>query len=201
MPSSELLRYFHAEAAEYLDAMEALLDRADGTPDAGAFVAAARALRGSATMARVPRVGDLALVLERIANGLRDGEVQWSADLRTDLRDTAAELRALVRSAPGLSAGDESRAVQRMTGLRGWLPNVPPRATPHTPPATTTPIFIALQASAIAGDLESFVRNPQDRALLDDVVSRLRSLRGIAGIVDHPPLGEVADAVERALRA
>lgn len=200
MPSPELLRYFHAEAAEYLDAIEGLLDRADGAPDAGAFLAAARALRGSATMARVPRVADLALVLERIANGMRDGEVAWSADLRTDLRDTAAELRRLVRAAPGLSAGDESRAAQRLAGLREWLPNEPARATPLTPPATTTPIFIALQASAIAGDLESFVRNPGDRALLDDVVSRLRSLRGIAGIAEHPPLGEVADAVERALR-
>ena len=28
----------------------------------------------------------------------------------------------------------------------------------------------------------------------------LRSLRGIAGVTDHPPLGEVADAVERTLR-
>jgi hypothetical protein len=36
--------------------------------------------------------------------------------------------------------------------------------------------------------------------VVDDIVNRVRSLRGIAGVTQHPPLGEVADAVEKALR-
>jgi chemotaxis protein histidine kinase CheA len=200
MPSPELLRFFHAEAGEYLDAIEGLLRAGGGAPDAGAFVAAARALRGSATMARVPRVADLALVLERIANGLRDGDVAWSPELLRDLTDAAQDLRSLVRAASTWSSGDESRAAQRLAALRRHLPNEAPTPVRLTPPGSTAPIFIALQASAIASDLEHFLTRSDDKLLVDDVVSRLRSLRGIAGIGDHAPLGDVADAVERALR-
>ena len=77
MTSPELLRFFHAEAREYLDAVEGLaVGRWSSRP--GAFVAASRALRGSATMARVPRVAEIALAMERIANAVRDGEIEWS---------------------------------------------------------------------------------------------------------------------------
>ena len=89
MPSPELLRFFHAEAREYLDALEQLASET-GAFEAGQFVAAARALRGSATMARIPRIADIALALERIANGVRDGEIEWSSDLRHDLLDAIA---------------------------------------------------------------------------------------------------------------
>ena len=92
MPSPELLRFFHSEARDYLDAVEELAS-GDATFDAGAFVAASRALRGSATMARVPRVGEIALSMERIANGVRDGEVDWSPRLRSDLVDAITDLR------------------------------------------------------------------------------------------------------------
>lgn len=200
MTSSELLRFFHTEAAEYLDAIEQLAGDPAIAPDAGAFVAAARALRGSATMARVAKVADIALVCERIANGLRDGEVQWTAPLRDELRAAIAEMRGLVRAAPTWSAAEEERAAQWQQRLRRFAPAESARPTPATPAATTAPVFIALQSSAIAGDLETFVANSANRGLVDDVVNRLRSLRGLAGIVDHPPLSDVADAIERALR-
>jgi chemotaxis protein histidine kinase CheA len=198
MPSPELLRFFHAEAREYLDALEQLASET-GAFEAGQFVAAARALRGSATMARIPRIADIALALERIANGVRDGEIEWSSDLRHDLLDAIADLRHFVANSARWSDGDDREARERLAALRTHLP--PGQVTPRTPQsAGTTPIFIALQAAAIATDLETFLREPESRGLVDDVVNRLRSLRGIAGVSDHPPLGEVADAVERALR-
>lgn len=198
MTSPELLRFFHAEAREYLDAVEGLAESGESF-EAGAFVAASRALRGSATMARVPRVAEIALVMERLANAVRDGEIEWTANLRRDLGDTVVELRRLVATSSDWSPDDERRAADRLAALRSLLPARV--RTPASPPtAGTTPIFIALQASAIASDLEKFLLNPVDRALIDDVVNRLKSLRGIAGVSDHPPLGEVADAVERALR-
>ena len=193
MTSPELLRFFHAEAREYLDAVEELVS-GEASFDAGAFVAASRALRGSATMARVPRVAEIALAMERIANGVRDGEIEWSPALRRELGDTIVDLRRIV-----MSPDDDRQAPDRLAALRAILPSG--RITPPTPPTTgTTPIFIALQSSAIATDLENFIRNPGDHSIIKDVVNRLRSLRGIAGVADHPPLGEVADAVERTLR-
>jgi HPt (histidine-containing phosphotransfer) domain-containing protein len=198
MTSPELLRFFHAEAREYLEALDALV-AGGATFEAGTFVAAARALRGSATMARVPRVAEIALTMERIANGVRDEEIEWSPHLRRDLDDTINDLRQFVANSSNWSPDDDRQAVDRLTSLRARLPAG--RITPATPPtAGTTPIFIALQSSAIATDLERFLRNPVDRGLVNDVVNRLRSLRGIAGVADHPPLGEVADAVERTLR-
>jgi len=198
MTSPELLRFFHAEARDYLDAVEALA-LGENEFEAGAFVAASRALRGSATMARVPRVAEIALAMERIANAVRDGEIAWSTKLQQLLGDTILDLRDFVANSGNWSNEDDRRAVDRLASLRVLLPAG--KTTPPTPPTGgTTPIFIALQSSAIATDLESFLGYPADRRLTSDVVNRLRSLRGIAGVADHPPLGEVADAVERTLR-
>lgn len=198
--SAELLRFFHAEAFEYLDAIESFVASEGSGPDAGAFVSAARALRGSATMARVPRIADLALVLERIANGLRDGELLWSERLREDLRGAAVDLRALTIAASNWTPADDQRATQRLARMRGYVQMETPRAVASVPAASTAPIFVALQASAIATDLENFLESPDDRAILDDVLNRVRSLRGISGVADHPPLGDIADTVERGLR-
>ena len=198
MTSPELLRFFHSEARDYLDAVEELAS-GDTTFDAGAFVAASRALRGSATMARVPRVAEIALLMERIANGVRDGEVEWSSTLRNELVDGIVDLRRLVANSGNWSTDDDRLALDRLASLRALLPVG--KSTPSTPAsAGTTPIFIALQASAIATDLEQYLDSPSQRGVVNDVVNRLRSLRGIAGVADHPPLGEVADAVERTLR-
>ena len=198
MTSPELLRFFHSEARDYLDAVQELAS-GDTTFDAGAFVAASRALRGSATMARVPRVAEIALLMERIANGVRDGEVEWSSTLRNELVDGIVDLRRLVANSGNWSTDDDRLALDRLASLRALLPVG--KSTPSTPAsAGTTPIFIALQASAIATDLEQYLDSPSQRGVVNDVVNRLRSLRGIAGVADHPPLGEVADAVERTLR-
>ncbi len=198
MSSPELLKFFHAEAEEYLDTVEDLAS-AGGAFEAGAFVAASRALRGSATMARVPRIAEIALVMERLANGVRDGEVVWTAELRHDLLNTIADLRTFVSRTANWSSTDDRDALDRLAALRTHLPAG--QLTPRTPQSTgTTPIFIALQAAAIATDVEHYLRDPANHALVNDVVNRVRSLRGIAGVADHPPLGEVADTVERALR-
>lgn len=198
MTSPELLRFFHAEAREYLDAMEALAS-GDKAFEGGSFVAAARALRGSATMARVPRIAEIALSMERIANAVRDGEIDWTPALRRDLVDTNVDLRQFVAHSSNWSADDDRRALDRQASLRAVLPAG--KVTPASPPqAGTNPIFIALQSSAIAADLEAFLNNATGSSVITDIVNRLRSLRGIAGVADHPPLGEVADAVERTLR-
>ena len=98
--SPELLRFFHAEANEYLDALAGLVLDDDATPDASAFVAAARAMRGSATMARVQRVADLAFTLEQIGNALREGELTWSVVLQQELLDRFGGVTSVQRQFP-----------------------------------------------------------------------------------------------------
>jgi chemotaxis protein histidine kinase CheA len=198
MPSIELLRFFLAEAREYLDTIEGLIP-GDPEFEAASFIGAARALRGSATMARVPRIPEIALAMERIANGVRDGEIAWTGRLQEMLGDTVVDLRRFVGHSPNWTVEDDRSALDRITTLRTLLPAG--TATPPVPSsAGTTPIFIALQSAAIAADLETFLDDSFNRARVDDLVNRLRGLRGIAGLADHPPLGEVTDAVERVLR-
>jgi hypothetical protein len=137
--------------------------------------------------------------MERIANGVRDGEVDWSDQVRATLADSVVDLRDFVEASGVLTAEHDRLAIDRLSSLRAMLPAR--RTTPPTPTAAgTTPIFIALQSSALAADLQAFLDNPLERGVVTDIVNRLRSLRGIAGVADHPPLGEVADAVERTLR-
>src|SRR5678815_84693 len=135
MPSPELLRFFHAEAQEYLDAVEELAS-GSGSFEAGSFVAASRALRGSATMARVPRIAEIALAMERIANGVRDGEIEWTPELRNDLLDAIADLRHFVASSARWSSSDDRGAIDRLAALRTHLP--PGQVTPRTPPTAGT---------------------------------------------------------------
>ena len=82
-----LIEFFQKEATEYLDRLDQLLaDAAESTPDASAFLTHARALRGSATMTRLDGLPDLASTIERIATGLRDGELRWDQRLHFAVR-------------------------------------------------------------------------------------------------------------------
>ena len=76
--STGLLDFFVLEGSECVEQIDGLLSRAaSGAPDLDAFARNARALRGSATMAKVPGITELANALERLVKGLRDGSVQW----------------------------------------------------------------------------------------------------------------------------
>lgn len=196
----ELLQFFLSEAADYLDALDQLVANPSSPPDATGFVATTRALRGSATMARATRIADVAFAMEQLANALREGELQWSAAIGTTLHEVVTELRMLIRDVHAWSESDDHRAAQCIVALQLYLPKAArPAATP--PVGSTTPMFIALQASAIASDLDAFAREPDSRRTLDDVLTRVRIMRGIAGIGDYAPLPEVCDAIERAARA
>jgi HPt (histidine-containing phosphotransfer) domain-containing protein len=76
---SGILDFFVLEASEYIEQLDGLvLSGGPSGPNAEAFQRAARALRGSATMARLGAFADLAAALERAARSLRDGSLRWS---------------------------------------------------------------------------------------------------------------------------
>jgi chemotaxis protein histidine kinase CheA len=197
--SPELLEFYLVEATEYVDALDRLVSHHETFPDPNALLATARALRGSSTMARVDGVGELSLALEQIAVRARDDEVPWSSDLYRSLRGCVEDLRFLVRGVRVWSEPHQRRCDERLSDLRRHLPVEPRRATPP-PTEATTPVFVALQAAAIAAGIEAFLGAPEQRRTLDDAVGRARMLQGIAGIGAFPPLADVADAVERAAR-
>jgi chemotaxis protein histidine kinase CheA len=114
-----LIEFFQKEATEYLDRLDQLLAGAESaTPDAAAFLTHARALRGSATMTRLEGLPDLASTIERIATGLRDGELRWDQRLHFAF-GAMVELRALVKPSNwGEAEHRRSRTQSRAGGCR-----------------------------------------------------------------------------------
>ncbi len=198
--SPELLEFYLVEATEYVDALDQLVGGATTSPDANALIATARALRGSSTMAKADEIAELSLVIEQLAHALRDGEQRWTLDLFQSMRGTVDDLRFLVRGVRMWGTREDARAQSRLADLKRFLPSESQRAEAPSS-GQTAPVFVALQASAIAAELDAFVQNSSNRRALDDALTRARTLRGIAGIAEYAPLGDVADAVDRTGRA
>ena len=200
----DLLDFYVVEATEYIDRIDALVTRAGhSAPDGQSLVSAARALRGSSTMAKAEGMATLALALEHVARGVRDGTVTWTPAVQGALVSTVDDLRILLRNLRVWGPNEQTRATFRVDELRDLVPGDPhlaaARLTPTPAAGTATPVFISLQAAAIASALEQYVRAPAERHALDDALARVRTLRGIAAVNEHPPLGDVADLLERAI--
>ncbi len=130
-----LIEFFQKEATEYLDRLELLLVPAESqSPDAVAFLTHARALRGSATMTRLEGLPDLASTIERIATGLRDGELRWDQRLHFAVRGALVELRALVDGAAHWTEAEQRRSRTQSVALAavaaGYLATAAPAASP-----------------------------------------------------------------------
>ncbi len=130
-----LIEFFQKEATEYLDRLDQLLaDAEQVAPDATAFLAQARALRGSATMTRLDGLPDLASTVERIAAGVRDGELRWDQRLHFAVRGALAEMRALVERAPQWSEAEQRRSRTQSVALAsvaaGYLATSAPVSSP-----------------------------------------------------------------------
>ena len=198
--SPGFLDFFILEASEYVEQLDGILARASGTgsgPDTEAIVRNARALRGSATMAKLTPFAELATALERVGRALRDGSVPWSPPLAGTLVATIDDLKILIRSVRAWSVGDDQRASARATELARIAP-----ATTSSASATTQAAasggggFFAAESSNIAAGLELLATRPNDRDAAVNVLRRVRALRGVAGIKDVSPLSEVMAGAE-----
>src|SRR5687768_4754495 len=89
-----LTEYFETEARDCLAQLERDLERP--RPDVAVIQRVARALRGSAQMAREDRVVRAAGMLEAAARAVADGRMEWSEELAARARQTVADLRVLV---------------------------------------------------------------------------------------------------------
>ncbi|HEV8410585.1 MAG TPA: Hpt domain-containing protein [Gemmatimonadaceae bacterium] len=196
--STGLLDFFVLEGSECVEQLDVLLARAaSGAPDLDAFARNARALRGSATMAKIPGITDVANALERVIKGLRAGSVQWTPQLRGAIIAAVDDLKILIRGVRAWGPAEDARAAARTTELNSLAPAV---ARPAAPAAAGSAAFLAIQTADVAAGLQNFADNPGAPATFADTLARIRALRGVAALLDLPPLAEVVAAVDDAAK-
>jgi len=191
------LDFFILEASDYIDQLDAQLLAADGTVDPEALQRVGRALRGSATMAKQLPLAEMAAGVERVGRALREQHLQWNAALRGVLVATIDDLKILLRSARAWTPADDARARTRIDELVRYAPTRLP--TPHATPTTAAHDgYLATESANIGAGLELLATRPSDRDAASNVLRRVRALRGIASVKDHPALADVLEAAERA---
>jgi len=197
-PAASFLDFFVLEASEYVEALDGLLLRASAAgPDSDGLQRAARALRGSATMAKLPSFAELASSVEAVGRSLRQGTLTWDASLQGVLTAAVDDLKILVRAARAWSPAEDEWAMKRVDELAKYVQYPAPPAPPQ---AATSPAFFASETTNIAAGLELLATRPDNREGAINVLQRVRALRGVAGVQDIPALGEVSEAAESALR-
>lgn len=155
-----LIEFFQKEATEYLDRLDQLLVGDDAhIPDANAFLTHARALRGSATMTRLDGLPDLASTIERIATGLRDGELRWDQRLHFAVRGALVELRALVQRAQVWGEAEQRHSRTQSVALAAVAASyMATSAPPASPAAQVVPIARFFPEDGLPAILQ---RNPE----------------------------------------
>src|SRR5438132_1844162 len=118
-----LLDFFSLEATEYLARLEAMANKQGmQSPEATQFVAAARGLRGSATMAKAAELARLAASVERIAIGIVQGATSWEPELQRALIGAGEDLKLLVRSVRNWGPAQDARVEESVNRLARFGP-------------------------------------------------------------------------------
>src|SRR5437868_15344413 len=118
-----LLDFFSLEASEYLARLESLVTRQGmQSSEAAQFAAAARGLRGSATMAKAGQLARLAASVERIASGIVQGATSWEPEIQRALVGAVEDLKLLVRSVRTWGAEQDARVEESLRRLAQFGP-------------------------------------------------------------------------------
>lgn len=124
-----LLDFFTLEAVEYLNRLESLVSRDGLQPsDALQLSAAARGLRGSATMAKATGISTLANTVERISGRVVQGAIQWEPELQRSMVGAIEDLKLVVRSVRNWSSEQDARVEESLRRLARYAP---PREEPR----------------------------------------------------------------------
>ncbi len=227
-----LIEFFQKEATEYLDRLDQLLGHAaDASPDATAFLTNARALRGSAAMTRLDGLPDLASTVERIATGVRDGELRWDQRLHFSVRGALAELRALVGLAGQWTEAEQRRSRTQSVALAamaaGYLATSAPTDSPASqvlpiarffpedgmpsivqrnpsPPITLAQRFrgdVAAAADGIAREAAALTASSDGPAPLALTDGVRRALLGLADVAESYGAASIGNLATRMARA
>jgi HPt (histidine-containing phosphotransfer) domain-containing protein len=197
-PSPSFLDFFVLEAGEYVEQLDGILLRAStGAPDAEALQKTARALRGSATMAKLGMFAELASTLEALGRALKQGSLAFDPALKGALTGAIDDLKILVRAARTWTAREDQLVVKRIGELSQFAGIQPAYAASV---AASSGAYFAAEAGSLATELEALVARPTDRPAALSVLQRVRALRGVAGVRDVPALAEASEAAESAVR-
>lgn len=197
-PGTSFLDFFVLEAGEYVEQLDALVSRAPGSgPDTDQLQKLARALRGTATMAKLSSFADLASGVEGVGRALRGGATKWDERLKSVLTATIDDFKILVRAVRSWSPTEDQLAMRRLQELGQFAPVAAGTATPAAASGST---FFASETNNIAAGLELLATRPDDHVGGANVLARVRALRGVAGVKDVAALSEVTEAAESAVR-
>jgi len=118
-----LLDFFSLEASEYLARLEAMATRQGmQSSEASQFAAAARGLRGSATMAKATQLARLAASVERIASSVVQGATAWEPEIQRAVVGALEDLKLLVRSVRNWGAEQDARVEESVRRLARFAP-------------------------------------------------------------------------------
>ncbi|MBM3907627.1 MAG: hypothetical protein FJ363_06040 [Gemmatimonadetes bacterium] len=195
--SSGLLDFFTLEASECVESIDGLLAKAQGgVPDLHGFIRHARALRGSAVMAKIGGIADVAGALERASHALAAGTLAWDPGVRGAFVAAIDDLKLLIRGVRTWGEAETRRASARTLELAAFAP-----AAQAPSASASIPAFLAPEIAQIASALSTFVAQPVAPAEFAGTLQRVRALRGVAALKDLPPLPEVVDALDQGAKA
>jgi len=198
------LEFFILEASDYVEQLDGLLLGGGSTgPDADAIQRIARALRGTATMAKLPSFADVAGGVERVGRALQEGVLRWDPALGGAMVAAVDDLKTLIHAARKWSPAEDQRAKTRTDELARFAParvGGAPNDQAAQKAATAGSTFLAAEAANIAAGLELLNTRGGAADTAANLLRRVRALRGVAGVKEITPLGDVLESTEDAAR-
>jgi chemotaxis protein histidine kinase CheA len=194
------LDFFILEASEYVEQLDGLLDAGGMSgPNPDEMQRVARALRGSATMAKLKSFSEVAAGIERVGRAMREAGLQWEPELSAVIVAAVDDAKLLLRQVRTWGEAEDTRARARVSELSKYA-----ASRVGTPMATATTqghdSYMATESANIGAGLELLATRPSDSDAAANVLRRVRALRGIASIKDHPALADVLESAEQAAR-
>ncbi len=196
--------FFALEAGEYLDRLDAVL-QAPAPPAADELVRLARALRGSALMANQQPIARAAMGFEALARGIREGRRPWDPAIKQIAVRAVDDFKIFVRKAANWTNTDTAKAEALASQLEqlGGRPSAQIRAAEAMGLDAGARAFVAREGAAIASALDRAGRalrtNPLAHDPLQQVLKTLQPLRGLAALIDLPPLPDLLEGIEQAI--
>ena len=198
-PTPSFLDFFVLEGGEYVEQLDGVLLRSGTSPlDTEALQRLARALRGSATMAKLSLLAELASTVEALGRSLKSGTVTFDPALKGALTATVDDLKILVRASRTWTPKEDQLAMKRIGELSPYAGT--PTAGTTGPGTIAAGSYFGAEATHIAAGLELLAGRPGDKGAAAEVLQRIRALRGVAGVREIAALAETAEAAETAAR-
>lgn len=201
--SQRLSDYFALEAGEYLDQMDVVLSQ-PGTPDLERLLRLVRGIRGSAHLAQQESISSVA---DRMGNAVRavaEGAAEWNEDLRARAVRTLDDLRVLVRATRSWGSAEDTRVAAALERWARFEPASSAAGAGAGEDGGKLFAFVRQELVAILSQLNMVVpelRSGQPpQGPLQEVLKRMRAVRGMAGLDAIGPVGGLLDGMETAIR-